>query len=189
MDEELKPLVTVWSLRALRYASRSLTTLTPLAAQPGVTNGVRNATRCEGGEERTRSRAERTNGVSNDRSRRVRRDRDTRRSSLVPSAFGSSFFLSLRPPARGNRVPEGGMSEVNTENRTRPRWEKTETPVGSVATGRGSLRSQFIHSVSMSLRSCFPRSTLSLLTPYPSETGATTEGRSATRSCRFPTEG
>lgn len=52
------------------------------AAQPGVTNGVRNATRCEGGEERTRSRAERTNGVSNDRSRRVRRDRDTRHSSL-----------------------------------------------------------------------------------------------------------
>lgn len=41
----------------------------------------------------------------------------------------------------------------------------------------------------MSLHSCFPRSTLSLLTPYPSETGATTEGRSATRSCRFPTEG
>ena len=69
---------------------------------------MRNATRCEGGEERTRSRAERTNGVSNDRSRRVRRDRDTRRSSLVPSAFGSSFFLSLRPPARGNRGKEEG---------------------------------------------------------------------------------
>ena len=49
LDEELKPLVTVWSLRALRYASRSLTTLTPLAAQPGARRALRGpegATRC-----------------------------------------------------------------------------------------------------------------------------------------------
>ena len=32
--------------------------------------------------------------------------------TLVPSAFGSSFFLSLRPPARGNRRVRYGRDRV-----------------------------------------------------------------------------
>lgn len=75
--------------------------------------------------------------------------------TLVPSAFGSSFFLSLRPPARGNRGKEEG--NVGTRRQT----EETERPEGAVRKGPRSVtdgpRAAVSHGPSH-LRYCLPHS-------------------------------
>lgn len=95
----------------------------PLAAQPGVTNGVRNATRSEMEDDRRRTtvkRAERTNDVSNDRPKRER-NRDAshpfgvsgslRSSPLHCRPFGPSLATLLPAsgrPLRGDECSEEG---------------------------------------------------------------------------------
>lgn len=93
------------------------------AAQPGVTNGVRNATRSEMEDDRRRTtvkRAERTNDVSNDRPKRER-NRDAshpfgvsgslRSSPLHCRPFGPSLATLLPAsgrPLRGDECSEEG---------------------------------------------------------------------------------